>query len=114
MAKLNRWRVLYISDKPFLTAVDVKGHPYIPTGPILTSQVVLGDLVQGGIVQTKTGTTYELEEPLPQDEDCEFARALLVERVSRNFNKQGKVLTLSQLEQLFQIIDKILTNQGSR
>jgi hypothetical protein len=113
MATLNRWRVLYISEKPFLTAVDVKDHPYISTGPILTSQVIDGNLVQGGTVRTKSGTIYELENPLPENADCEFARNLLVERVSRNFNKEGKELTLSQLEQLFQIIDKILINQKS-
>lgn len=110
MATLNKWRALNINGKLFLTAIYVKGHPNILTGPILTSQVVLGDLVQGGTVQTISGTTYKLEEPLPQDEDCEFARGLLVERVSRNFNKQGKVLTLDELEALFKIIDKILAS----
>ena len=111
MATLNRWRVLYISEKPFLTAVDVKGHPYILSGPILTSQVIDGNLIQGGTVRTKSGTIYELENQLPENEDCEFARGLLVERVSRNFNKEGKVLKLEDLETLYKIIDKILATQ---
>lgn len=111
MAILNKWRVLFINDKMFLTAVYVHGHRYITSGPILTSEVIKGELVQGGKVQTKSGSIYVLEEPLPEEEDCEFARNLLVERVSRNFEKNGWVLKLEQLEQLFQIIDRILADE---
>ena len=111
MATINKWRVLKINGKLFLTAIYVTGHQHITSGPILTSEVVAGDLIQGGSVQTKSGTIYKLEEPLPQDEDCEFAKGLLVERVSRNFNKQGKVLPLAELETLLQIIDRILAGK---
>lgn len=108
MATINKWRVLNINGKLFLTAIYVTGHQHITSGPILTSEIVTGDLVQGGSAQTKSGTMYYLEEPLPGNEDCDFVRNLLVERVSRNFEKEGKILKLDQLDELFRLIDKIL------
>ena len=111
MAILNNWRLLYASNKPFLAAREVSGHMYIPHGPIITSVIVEGDAVESGTVKTASGSVYHLEKPLPEDEDCEFARNLLVERVSRNFAKQGKMLKLEQLDELFILIDRILSGE---
>lgn len=108
MATLKNWRVIYINEKGFLIAHTVEGHPSITSGPILTSEVVMGKLSQGEMIQTKSGTTYILEEPLPEEEDVEFARPLLIARVSRNFQKNSMSLKLEHLEQLNSIIDKIL------
>jgi hypothetical protein len=111
MAILNKWRVLYANNKPFLAALDVSGHMHIPLGPIITSVIVEGDVVECGTVKTASGTVYHLQKPLPEDQDCEFARNLLIERVSRNFAKQGKMLKLEQLEELFTLIDRILSGE---
>jgi len=108
MATLNNWRVLYANQKPFLTAIDVCGHRYIPHGPIITSEIVAGELVQGGTIQTKSGSIYTLETPLSSDDDCEFARGLLIERVSRSLEKQGRMLKFEDLEKLNSIIDRVL------
>jgi hypothetical protein len=111
MAILNNWRLLYASNKPFLAALEVSGHIYIPHGPIITSVIVEGDVVAGGTVKTASGTVYHLQEPLSEDEDCEFARNLLIERVSKNFAKQGTMLKLEQLDELFTLIDQILSGE---
>lgn len=111
MAILNNWRVLYASNKPFLAALDVSEHMHIPHGPIITSVVVEGEAVEGGTVKTASGTVYHLQKALPEDQDCEFARNLLVERVSRNLAKQGKMLKLEQLGELFTLIDRILAGE---
>lgn len=108
MAVLNNWRVIQVGENRFVAALEVFGHKYILNGPIITSIIVEGDLREGGIVRTKSGSTYLLRSPLPKDESCEFARYLLVERVSRYFNSQGKTLRLEDLETLERIIDTII------
>lgn len=114
MPKIDNWRVLYANDKPFLAAIDVRGHPYIASGPIITSEIWDGEAAEGKVVRTKSGTEYTLGTPLPEDEDCEFARGLLIQRVSQNLNAQGQTLRLDQLEKLMPIIDEILkTNARS-
>jgi hypothetical protein len=114
MPKIDNWRVLYANDKPFLAAQYVQGHPYVPSGPIITSEVVAGEAVEGEVVQTKSGTLYTLGTPLPEDEDCEFARGLLAERVSLNLAKQGQTLHLDQLDKLMAMIDEVLETNKPR
>lgn len=114
MPTIDNWRVLYANDKPFLAAIDVRGHPYIASGPIITSEIMDGEAAEGNVVRTKSGTEYTLGVPLPEDEDCEFARGLLIQRVSQNLNAQGQTLRLDQLEKLMPVIDEILkTNTRS-
>ncbi|MBU4525265.1 MAG: hypothetical protein KUA37_06820 [Desulfomicrobium sp.] len=108
MPTLKNWRIICISEKQFLVAHDVSGHPLIEKGPILTSEVVKGDLKEGGSAVTKSGTIYDLHESLPEKEDCEFARDLLMIRVFRAFNMQNRSLTLDDLKKLDSIIDKII------
>lgn len=108
MAVLKNWRVLCIGDNRILAALEVFGHKYIDHGPIITSNIVEGDLREGGIVRTKSGSTYLLKTPLSTNEDCEFARCLLVERVSRAFQSQGKILRFEDMEALNRIIDTII------
>ncbi len=111
MAVLNNWRVLQIGENRFLAALEVFGHKYIHSGPIIISNIVDGDLHEGGIVRTKSGNTYLLKSPLPENENCEFARYLLVERASRYFVSQGKMLRLEDIETLDRIIDTIMAGK---
>ena len=111
MAVLNNWRVIQVGENSFLAALEVFGHKYILNGPIITSTIVDGDLHEGGIVRTKSGSTYLLKSQLPKDENCEFARHLLVERVSRYFNSQGKVLNFEDFKALDRIIDSIIAGK---
>ncbi len=113
MATLNGWREINISGKSFLIAHSVAGHHYIASGPVLTSEVVMGAIVQGGTVQTKSGTIYILENPLHENEDSEFARPLLLERAFRYFEKNSKILNIEGLEQLISRIDNILVCKKS-
>ena len=111
MAVLNNWRVIQIGENRFLAALEIFGHNYIHSGPIITSIIVDGDLCEGGVVRTKSGSIYTLKSPLPENENCEFARYLLVERASRYFNSQGKTLRLEDLEALERIIDTIISKK---
>lgn len=111
MPKIDNWRVLYANDSPFLAAIDVRGHPYVASGPIITSEIVEGEAIEGNVVRTKSGTEYTLGTPLPEDEDCEFARGLLIQRASQNLNAQGQTLRLDQLEELMPIIDEVLNRR---
>ncbi len=90
MPTLNYWKVFYAGNAPFLAALHVTKHKYIASGPIITSEIVEGKAIQNGVVKTKTGTIYVLETPLPENNDCEFARGLLFERASRYFEKKRK------------------------
>lgn len=112
MAIINKWRVIHIMNKRFLVALEVCDHPRIFSGPILTSEIIEGEAVPHGLVKTKSGTNYLLKDQLAKTENCEFARGLLVERVSRNFAKQGFNLNLDNFVKLNLIIDKILTNDS--
>ena len=114
MPKIDNWRVLYANNKPFLAAINVQGHPYISSGPIITSEIMTGEAIEGAVVQTKSGTLYTLGTPLPEDEDCEFARGLLVERVGQNLAKQGQTLQLDQLEKVMLMIDEVLETNKPR
>ena len=111
MATLKYWRVLYADNKPMLAALEVYGHPYITSGPIITSTIMQGDFETGETVISKSGTNYTLDTPLDSNDDCEFARPLLIERVSKNFIKNNKMLKLGQLDQLNSLIDKMLTGE---
>lgn len=108
---LDNWRVLYAAGKPFLAALDVSGHPLIAHGPIITSPIVSGEPKQGETVVTKSGTNYTLGTELPKNNDCEFARPYLIERVSRNFAKVGQSLKLQQLDELNALIDRVLAGE---
>lgn len=70
-----------------------------------------GDFRVGETVISKSKTRYTLDAPLDDADDCEFARPLLIERVSRNFIKNNSMLKLEQFEQLNSLIDKMLTGQ---
>jgi hypothetical protein len=109
--KLENWRVLYSAGMPFLAALDVFGHPHIAHGPIITSVIVSGEARIGETVITKSGTNYVLGAELPKDDNCDFARPYLIERVSRNFAKQGKSLKLDQLDELNALINRILAGE---
>ena len=111
MAILNNWCVLCSGGKYFFAARDVSEHPLIPHGPIITSVIVDGKVGEGEIVKTQSGTIYKLGTPLPADDDCEFAKPLLVERVGRYFAKNDSALSLQQLEQLLALIDKVLSSR---
>jgi hypothetical protein len=50
MATLKYWRVLYADNKPMLAALEVYGHPYITSVPIIISTIVQGDFEVGGTV----------------------------------------------------------------
>lgn len=108
MPVLKLWRVLYADNKPFIAAIHVTGHKYITSGPIITSVIVEGEAIEGGVIKTKTGTIYALENPLPENMDCEFARDLLIERAIRYFEKKGTTLKLDQFVELNSLIDKIV------
>ena len=108
MAFLDRWRVLQADGKPFLAALVVRGHPTIHNGPIITSTVAAGEVAPGNTVRTKSGTSYTLGAPLPEDEDCEFARGLLFERVSINLERCGRSMRLEDMGQINQLIDEVL------
>ncbi|MDO9582187.1 MAG: hypothetical protein Q7J24_03595 [Desulfomicrobium sp.] len=108
---LENWRVLYSAGTPFLAALDVSGHPFIAHGPIITSPIVCGEPKQGETVVTKSGTNYLLGTELPKDDDCEFARPYLIERVSRNLAKAGQYLKLQQLDELNALIDRVLAGE---
>lgn len=108
-AKLDRWRTLFVGKKPFLAALHVYEHPRIAQGPIITSNVVEGELIEGGVVRTKSGTIYKLLTPLEKEHDCEFARGLLVERASVYFINNGKCLKIEDLNELYKRIDVILS-----
>jgi len=109
--KLENWRVLYSAGMPFLAALDVFGHPHIAHGPIITSIIVSGEVKTGETIITKSGTNYVLGVELSADNDCEFARPYLIERVSRNFAKQGQSLRLEQLDELNALIDRVLAGE---
>lgn len=111
MAILNNWCVLCSGGKYFFAARDVAEHPLIPHGPIITSVIVDGKISEGEIVQTQSGTIYKLGAPLPVDDDCEFAKPLLVERAARYFAKHNSALSLEQLEKLLDLIDKVLSSR---
>ena len=111
MPTLKYWRVLYVDSKPMLAALEVYGHPYIPCGPIITNTVVQGQFAEGETVITKSGTNYTLDAQLDESDDCEFARPLLIERVSKNLIKNNSMLKLEQLDQLNLLIDKILAGE---
>jgi len=108
MIIINNWRVLYVGETKFFAALEVFNHRYIERGPIITSNIVEGNLCEGGVVRTKSGSTYMLGVPLPENENCEFVRYLLIERVSRAFHSQGKPLRLEDMEVLNGIIDTII------
>lgn len=112
MPVLSKWRIILISGKRFLVAHIVSGHPSIDSGPILTSEVIEGELNEGGSAKTKTGSIYYLLEPLPEDEDCEFARELLMQRVFSAFNMQNRSLTFDDLRALDLLIDKIVCSKS--
>jgi hypothetical protein len=114
MAILNNWRPLSAGSEIFLAALVVKDHPYIAHGPIITSIVVSGKISSGETIITQSGTIYILEEELPQDQSCEFARPYLIERASRYFNKYGQTLTLDQFNELNLLIDKIIDEKNCR
>lgn len=108
---LDNWRVLYAAGKPFLAALDVSEHPFIAHGPIITSPIVSGEPKPGETVVTQSGTNYMLGTELPKDDDCEFARPYLIERVSRNLAKAGQSLKLEQLGELNALIDRVLAGE---
>lgn len=108
MAILKNWRPLSVNNELFLAALEVRDHPYIAHGPIITSVVVTGKIAPGETIITKSGTVYILEEELPHDQSCEFARPYLIERASRYLNKFGRTLTLDQFNELNILIDKII------
>ena len=70
-----------------------------------------GDFEAGGTVISKSGTNYIFDTPFDDDDDCEFARPLLIERVSRDFVKNNTMLKIGQLDQLNSLIDKMLTSE---
>lgn len=109
--KLENWRVLYSTGMPFLAALDVFGHPHIAHGPIITSIIVSGEVKTGETIITKSGTNYILGVELSADDDCEFARPYLIERVSRYFQKQGQSLKLEQFDELNALIDRVLAGE---
>lgn len=111
MAKLKYWRVLHVDNKAILAALEVTGHPYIESGPIITSPIVEGHFAVGETVISKSGTNYTLDTPLDDNDDCEFARALLISKVSANFIKKNKMLEFEQLENLNSVIDIVLTGK---
>lgn len=111
MAILNNWCVLCSDGKYFFAARDVAEHTLIPHGPIITSVIVDGKISEGEIVKTQSGTIYKLGTPLPIDDDCDFAKPLLIERAGRYFAKYNASLSLEQLEKLLVLIDKVLSSR---
>jgi hypothetical protein len=60
--------------------------------PIITSYLVRGDVAQGETVTTRSGSLYELGDPLPESMSADFVRSLLRRRASRLAELVDKVL----------------------
>jgi hypothetical protein len=94
-----------------LDALDFTKDPYISNRPIITSDIVEGHVTQGGVIKTKSGSIYVLESPLPESNDCEFARGLLIERANQYFEMQGWALNFDHFKKLNSIIDRIIAGE---
>ena len=115
MPYLHHWRVLYAEqDKPFLAARICSNHPTIigSPSPLITSQIPHGSVKEGDVVISKSGTQYHLGAPLPADDDCEFARSLLMGRCYKNAAQDNNPLHISHLDQVNELITDILTGQN--
>ena len=66
--------------------------------PIITSYLVSGDVAQGETVTTRSGSLYELGDPLPESMSADFVRSLLRRRASR----------LAELDEIEDLVDKVL------
>ncbi|WP_147820167.1 hypothetical protein [Salidesulfovibrio onnuriiensis] len=114
MPHLHHWRVLYAEpQKPFLAARVCTSFPSAVDNPCprITSQIPHGDVQEGDTIISKSGTSYHLGEPLPSDDDCEFARGLLLQRCGKNAEAEGRILSVYQLEEACKLITEILTGE---
>ena len=117
MPHLHHWRVLYAEpDKPFLAARICSHHPSIigTPSPLITSQIPHGDVREGDTIISKSGTSYHLGEPLPSEDDCEFARGLLMYRCSKNAEAEGMILSVPHFEEANEIITEMLTGKNPK
>jgi hypothetical protein len=100
IAKLHGWRVLYLGDGVIFVAQGFENHPTLgfSSNGIITSEVVSGEFVQGEICQTRSGTLYELCEPIEQGEAADaLARHMLLHRAAPQISSEEDILLVYAL-----------------
>lgn len=84
LGKIEQWRVLWwptpSGPEPFLAGLAEMGPDPRPRG-IITSPLVSGQVVQGDIVQTRSGSVYKLGTPSPEGETPDYIRDLVSQRL---------------------------------